>query len=1216
MNLIYGRAGTGKTEYIFNDIEKKLEEQNVKNKIYIITPEQFSFTAEKKLLNTLKNRATAQVEVLSFERMAYKVIKERIGNVNQLEKSAKSMIVYDSIIKNKDKLNFVGKSLDNIDMIITQITEFKKHNITIEKLEQQLNKTEDKYLKAKLSDMLIMYKELENKIPENYIDENDLLNLLVDNIEESHLFDNSYFYIDEFSGFTKQEFLVIEKLNKIAKDIYITICTDEINENEFKEADIFYDNKESLKSLFKICKPTKEIKLEKNYRFKNEELKHLEENLFANLYKKYDKKPQNIELSLMESKYKEVENVAIKISKLVREQNYKYGDIAVICNDIGTYYSLFNAIFEEYDIPVFIDEKKDVTQNNIIKYVLSIFEIFSNNFSYDSVFNYLKTGYVEVSNLYELENYCLKWGIKGNKFYKEKWNYEKIENYNKEKAETLYENYNDLKEKHRNFKFESLQNNEQEIENLYDEEREINNLQYKEQETENIYNKKQKVKDINNNEQQFLKFEDLSEQEKNEIINFIFDQKNITEKLLNLKEQLKENKTAYEISKKIYEYLINQDIAKTEDEKIALNLVIDILNEIANVFKEQKMTFEEYSRILKTGISTKEIGQIPSKQDLVTIGDVNRTKTHKVRCVFIIGVNDGVFPSVNRNQGFFNDKDRKNLKEDDFELAKGTKEKNLEENFNIYKAFSTAEEKLYVSYVASDNDGKALRRSLIISSLMRIFPQLKEKKEEKNKNLNSDIEIKNAKILNENIETNNSDIPDERVQNKIGNPNEIIEKANKENNIPYNVITKETTFQQLLQNLDNPEWKEVFLWYKNNDNERLKMSLNGLNYKNVSEKISKENIDKLYGNNLRTSISKLEKYRECPFSYYLTYGLNLSEKEGFEIKPIDTGSFMHEIFDEFFKEINKENISINDIDEEKIMQIINSLVNEKITRGGKFNLTAKYQTLTKRLKRIIFLSLKYIIKGLKQSKFEVLGTEMKFGEKNESEYPPIVIEFEDGKKITLEGKIDRVDIAKLPDGKYIRIIDYKSSNHDIELNDIIAGLQLQLITYVDVVTKNENALPAGALYFTFAEPKIKDGRIVNLSREEIEKKIQENFKMQGLILADVNIIKAMDQNIQGASDQIHVKIDTTGEKIDKRYSKNVVTREEFEKLQKYSLKLLKQISKEIISGNIDIKPYYSKGVTPCTYCKFRGICNFDSKNKENNYRFIPHLKDRDILDKI
>ena len=182
----------------------------------------------------------------------------------------------------------------------------------------------------------------------------------------------------------------------------------------------YFDNKESLKNLLKICKLDKAIKLERNYRFKNDELKHIEQNLFANLYKRYDKEIKNVELELLENKYKEVENVAIKISKLVREENYRYEDIAVICNDIESYSSLFNAIFSEYDIPVFIDEKKDVTQNNIIKYVLSIFEIFSNNFTFDSVFNYLKTGYVKVSNLYELENYCLKWGIKGNRFYKGK----------------------------------------------------------------------------------------------------------------------------------------------------------------------------------------------------------------------------------------------------------------------------------------------------------------------------------------------------------------------------------------------------------------------------------------------------------------------------------------------------------------------------------------------------------------------------------------------------------------------------------------------------------------------------------------------------------------------------------------------------------------------------------------------------------------------------
>ena len=123
-----------------------------------------------------------------------------------------------------------------------------------------------------------------------------------------------------------------------------------------------------------------------------------------------------------------------------------------------------------------------------------------------------------------------------------------------------------------------------------------------------------------------------------------------------------------------------------------------------------------------------------------------------------------------------------------------------------------------------------------------------------------------------------------------------------------------------------------FLWYKNNEKEKLQIALNGINYKNVSEKINEENINQLYGNNLKTSISRLEKYRECPFSYYLTYGLNLSEKEKFEIKPIDTGSFMHEIIDGFFKQINEEGLLIKDIDENKIKEIVNRLVEEKKLR--------------------------------------------------------------------------------------------------------------------------------------------------------------------------------------------------------------------------------------------------------------------------------------------
>ena len=226
MKLIYGRAGSGKSEYVLNEVAKSINDGNKKiyiitpgsgkseyvlnevaksindgnKKIYIITPEQFSFTTEKRLLEKIEKNhrcgATLNVEVISFERMAYRVINELFSNDKiKLENSSKAMIIFDAINKNKKDLKFL-------------ITEFKKHNISVKMLENQVENTNDEYLKAKLRDMLIMYKAMQSKLTDDFIDENDLLTILAENIENSHLFDNSIIYIDEFAGFTKQEFSV------------------------------------------------------------------------------------------------------------------------------------------------------------------------------------------------------------------------------------------------------------------------------------------------------------------------------------------------------------------------------------------------------------------------------------------------------------------------------------------------------------------------------------------------------------------------------------------------------------------------------------------------------------------------------------------------------------------------------------------------------------------------------------------------------------------------------------------------------------------------------------------------------------------------------------------------------------------------------------------------------------------------------------------------
>ena len=583
------------------------------------------------------------------------------------------------------------------------------------------------------------------------------------------------------------------------------------------------------------------------------------------------------------------------------------------------------------------------------------------------------------------------------------------------------------------------------------------------------------------------------------------------------------------------------------------------------------------------GISFKELGKIPESQDKVIFGDVNRSKTHKVKAVFIVGVNDGSFPSINTSEGYFNDKDRNVFKTEGIEIAKGTREKVYEENFNIYKAFTAAEEKLFVSYVSSDAEGEAQRKSLFISRLQKVFNKLEEQSVDKNQILNRDA-----------------------------------------------------TFNVMLDNLENKEWNMVYKWYEKNEPEKLERAIKGLNYTNVPERISKENIEKLYGNTFKTTISKMESYMSCPFSYFLQYGLKIKEDEKLEIQALDTGSFMHAVIDEFFKtsvsrnnDISENKVSsFKEINDEEVEKIINEIIEEELEGYMKFKLTAKARILIQRLNRVILLSIKYIIDSLKNSEFEILGNEISFGanvpkansEENidykSKNYPPIKIELSDGKKIIIEGKIDRVDIAKLPDGNYIRVIDYKSSAKDLELHKVLAGLQLQLITYVDAVCKNEDVMPAGALYYGLLEPKL-DVKNKNIEKEEIEKILKQNYRMKGYVLADINVIKAMDKTLEnGKSDVVPVTLNKNG---DISYSNSkVMTSKEFNNMQKYVEKLIKEISKEILSGDIGLKPYYltNKKSTPCQYCKYKSVCQFDTKFKNNDYRIIIPDSKEEVLNKM
>lgn len=623
----------GKSEYLYKEIAKKIETEC--NKVYIITPEQFSFTAENKLLEALKEDAVLKAEVLTFHRMAYRVMQE-VGGVKDtvLSSVGKSMLVDSIIRKQKGKLKFLGNSDENIKVVENAITELKKHCISEEKLKNTIPNIEDRYLQEKLNDIYSIYESYQKQLREGYIDENDTLDRLVQNIEASNLFNDTLIYIDEFAGFTMQEYRIIEKLLLIAKKVTITITTDSIKEEQI-ESDIFFYNKQTANKLLKMAdnlniQVEKNVKLDKVYRFHNLELQHLENNLYATSYKKYEKNVDNISLFLAKNPYSEVEQIGKEIIRLVKEKNYRYKDITVITKDIETYSGLVKSIFNEYQIPVFIDEKRDLSQNIFVKYILTILNIFAKNWTYESVIDYVKTGFLDIDNedIYLFENTTLMLGIKHKKWYQGEWNFGQVTESKKEEVE--------------------------------------------------------KIKNI-----------------RELVIN----------PLIRLKETINKSKTYEDISKELYSYFISNGIQekltkKAEElEKIGelelsklyettWNTVMQILEEIVMLFGKQKVTFDEYISIFKTGLKASSLGKIPATQDVVLLGDVERSKSHKVKTVFILGVNDGVFPSIRKEEGFLGDEDRKILKNKGIELAKGTLEQLYEESFNIYRTFTIAEEKI------------------------------------------------------------------------------------------------------------------------------------------------------------------------------------------------------------------------------------------------------------------------------------------------------------------------------------------------------------------------------------------------------------------------------------------------------------------------------------------------------------------------------------------
>ena len=1127
IRFVFGRAGSGKSYYCLNQINKKLTNDK-NNKLIMLVPDQYTFQTEKKLLEYIGEKALLRAEVLSFKRMATRVFDKCGGRaINVIEDSGKNMLIY-KLLKDKGEelqyFNRISKQQGFVGIVSKSITEFKKYNISEAILKEKELEIENKDLKEKISDLASIYETFNESLHKGYIDSEDILSILAKKLKECDLYDDAEIWVDEFTTFTPQQLEVLKVLAKQCKNVNITLCSDgEIQFTE-GETDIFDVIKNTENRILKMMQENnisykEPVNLNKKniYRFKDsKELGHIEKYFFNYPFKIYKDDCKDIRLYKANNNYSEIEWVAQDILKLVRDKGYRYKDIAVVCREIDSYDKITSVIFNEYNIPYFLDKKREILSNPLVVLIISALEILVTNWSYESVFKYVKSGLItlETNFIDKLENYILANGIKGYKW----------------------------------------------------------------------------TRDLLTSQDQELTQEEI------EIFEYMEE---IRRPIINLYNKIKGDVTVRKYCTALYEFLLEINAFETMDkwlddfnnkgmqDKIkeytqVPAMVMDMLDQAVEVLGDEVVDLKTFSKILISGFEEKEIGVIPMALDQVNIGDIARIKGRDVKALYIVGANDGVLPSANKDEGILSDEDRIELKSMGIELASDTRSRVFEEQFMVYTALTIPSNYLMITYPMADFEGKSLRPSIIIPRLKKILPRLKE-----------ESEIFNNNLFNDKYHNITAPVP---------TFNELIEALRRE-------YEKEEI---------EPYWVETFKWFEENEEfkDRTKIIFNGLNYTNLVEKIPREKIKRLYSNDngrLMFSVSRIEKYAQCPFSYYVQYGLKAKDRKVYEFTAPDLGSFMHDILDQFTNKIRKENILWGDLTKDKCAEIVNELVNSKLRNetNSILNSNKKYQYFSERFKKTITKSVTVISEQMRKGEFDIFKSEFDFGDFKDSD--PIKLELPSKETVYLKGRVDRIDKVDLNGETYIRIVDYKSGSKSFDLNELYYGLQIQLLVYLDAILKNSEqilktqCMPGGILYFKIDNPIIKSKKA--LTEEEIQVEVLKKLKMDGLLLKNVELVKSMDRDMETYSLIIPAAFKKDG---DFTSTSSVVTESQFELLRKYVNDKMIEICEEMLSGEVKIEPCKSSKVTYCDYCDYSSICQFDTSIKDNKYKIILKKKKDDL----
>ena len=605
---------------------------------------------------------------------------------------------------------------------------------------------------------------------------------------------------------------------------------------------------------------------------------------------------------------------------------------------------------------------------------------------------------------------------------------------------------------------------------------------------------------------------------------------------------LKEDNTAAHIEK-ICNAFSEKNMPYLADEyRQVWNSIIAVLSQISALMDEENITWQDFTELFKNACGGISVGLTPQTQGSVVFSQIDRFRSSDTPVVIVLGMTDGVFPLAHTTEGLLSDAERNELLKFGIQLAPGADSKRREEQLLIYSVLSAPKEKLYLFSPMTGSDGKQLEQSPILKKIRsKIFPDISTFNPDFSGDYLRFSEGRSAAF----------DILCTSLAECGGDTEHLNDTGTALLEYFRKLPEFSTRLEKIIRNMNSP----------------------------VGERLSKESVEAIYGKTIMLSASKLEKYNACAFSYFMNYGLLAAERDKAGIEPRSTGNIQHAALYKYFSGLKSSNADYSDITKDECYNKVYSIVKDEAILNTEllYESSSYYKYVVTRIQGIAARTAWEVVKFFKSSSFRPMGFEIKIG--TDGDIPSIDVKNNDGEKIAaLRGIIDRADTAVIDGKTYVSVIDYKSSEKNLNERLVSAGVNLQPLLYSDIVCRRLNASPAAMLYMQMTDPIVDESKLKGVTYSEIERAVNGKVSLGGWLNDNAAVISGYSSGGEN------------GEKYIPGGKSSLIDEKELENRIKLANKKIQESAIEIYEGNVDADPYIDKGYNACTFCVYQSSC--------------------------